>query len=155
MTVFQSKLFMKKETLLYSSTTTCSNSKGKAQYIKTAVNGWHQLVQLNITISTQSSPHAKKAVTSTHCESAAIRSPDGHNCGSRSGSVSLVIPAINNRTRGDDQQHVSQIERADVCGETVQLTSKFGVGKRLPWRWRQYIPLSYHYIPDDNLNIQN
>ena len=112
MTVFQSKLFVKKETLLYSSTTACCNSKGKAQYIKTVVNGWHQLVQLNSTVSTQSSPQVKTAAITTHCVSAAICSPDGHNCGSRGGSVPLVIPTISNWIRDDDQQHISQIERA-------------------------------------------
>jgi len=88
MTVFQCRLFAKKETLLYSSITTCCNPKGKAQYIKMVVNGWHQLVQIDSTISTQSSPQAKKAaVRSTHCATAAICSTDGHNCGSWSGST--------------------------------------------------------------------
>ena len=53
MTVFQSKLFMKKDTLLYSSTTACCNSNGKAQYIKMVVNGWNQLVQLNSSLNTK------------------------------------------------------------------------------------------------------
>lgn len=125
MTVFQCKLFVKKETLLYSSITTCCNSKGKAQYIKMVVNGWHQLVQLNSTISTQSSPQAKKAaVISIHCATAALMVTTV-----AAGVVPLVTPTINKQTRGDDQQHISQNERANVRSETAQLTSEFGVGE--------------------------
>jgi hypothetical protein len=73
-----------------------------------------------------------KAVISTHCVSAAICGNDGHNRGSRSDSVPLVIPAVGNRTRDDNHRHISEVKRADVHGETAQLKSKSGVRKRLP-----------------------
>ena len=102
--------------LLYSNTTACCNSSGKVQYIKMLVHGPHQLVQLNSTISTQSSPQGNKAVISTHRASAVISSPDAHKRIYRSGSM----------CDSNNQQHISQIVSAKVLSETVQPTSKFG-----------------------------
>jgi len=45
------------------------------------------------------------------------------------GVAPLVTPTINKQTRGDDQQDISQIERANVRVETARLTSEFGVGE--------------------------
>jgi hypothetical protein len=45
---------------------------------------------------------------------------------------STCHPTISNWARDDDQQHISQIERADVRSETAPLPSKYGVRERLP-----------------------
>lgn len=72
-----------------------------------------------------------------------ICSPDCHKRSSRSGTT----------CHSHNQQSSKRRPSTTHFSNWETRLSKFSVGET-PWRWRQNTPLSYHYIPDDNLYMQ-